>query len=46
MRQFANEFNQLCLEEKSLPLEQRHGTSMVLAVRQWQYSLFDQYQQK
>jgi len=43
MQQLANDFHQLCQQEKSQPLAQRQGTSLVVAVRQWQYTLFDRY---
>lgn len=46
MRRLANEFNELCQQDKSLPLDQKHGTSVVIAVRQWQYSLFDRYRKQ
>lgn len=46
MRRLAREFSDLCREDQSLTIQQRHGTSVVLAVRQWQYSVFQQYQKK
>ena len=44
MRRLAREFSDLCAEDKSLSIDQRHGTTMVVAMRQWQYSLFENYQ--
>lgn len=44
MRRLANEFSSRCEEDQSQPIEQRHGTTLVVAMRQWQYRLFDQYQ--
>ncbi len=44
MRRLAREFSELCNEDKSLTIDQRHGTSLVIAMRQWQYSLFKAYQ--
>lgn len=41
MLRLANEFNENCHEDKSLSLDERHGTSVVIAIRQWHYSLFD-----
>lgn len=44
MRRLANEFSERCEEDKSIPLERRFGTTLVVAMRQWQYRLFDQFQ--
>lgn len=44
MRRLANEFTERCEEDKALPIAQRHGTTLVIAMRQWQYRLFDRYQ--
>jgi transcriptional regulator with XRE-family HTH domain len=41
MQRLVQEFNELCREEAGLPLEQRFGTTAVLAVRQWQYGMFE-----
>lgn len=38
----AREFNQLAEEDKNLPLEQRFGTSIMLAVRPWEIKSFEQ----
>ena len=43
MQRLVSEFNELCREEASLPLADRFGTTAVLAVRQWQYSLFREF---
>lgn len=40
MQSLANEFNALMKADAQLPMNDRKGTTMVLAVRQWQYSLF------
>lgn len=37
----AKEFDHLCLDDAALPMGQRNGTTVVLAMRQWQYSLFE-----
>lgn len=44
MRRLGHEFTEKCDEDKSLPISERHGTSLVVAVRQWQYSLFEGFQ--
>lgn len=44
MRRLARDFAELCAEDKTLMIDQRHGTTMVIAMRQWQYSLFKAYQ--
>ena len=43
MRRLANDFNELCQQDKSLPIHDRRGCTLVLALRHWQYSLFEQY---
>lgn len=40
MERLAAEFNELMQEDHSVPNDKKHGTTMVLAIRQWQYSLF------
>lgn len=40
MERLAAEFNELLQEDHSAPNSKKHGTTMVLAIRQWQYSLF------
>ncbi len=40
MERLAAEFNELMQEDHSAPNDKKHGTTMVLAIRQWQYSLF------
>ncbi|MCA8863774.1 MULTISPECIES: helix-turn-helix domain-containing protein [unclassified Halomonas] len=43
MHRLAKEFHSLCERESGLPIHQRFGTTSVLAVRQWQYGLFQDY---
>lgn len=43
LQRLANEFHALCERESSLPIHKRFGTTSVLAVRQWQYALFQDY---
>jgi len=40
MERLAAEFNELMQEDQTSPNNAKHGTTMVLAIRQWQYSLF------
>lgn len=40
MERLAAEFNELMKEDHSAPLDNKNGTTMVLAIRQWQYSMF------
>jgi len=39
--QLAQDFEALNHEERTLPLHQRYGTTVVLAVRNWQFGLFE-----
>lgn len=41
LEKLAMEFNMLHKEDEALPLEQRFGTSMVLAMRPWEVQVFD-----
>lgn len=43
MERMCEEFNHLMKEDAQLPLQQRKGNTLVLALRQWQYPLFLQY---
>jgi hypothetical protein len=42
MERVAEEFSDLQRDDERLPLQQRHGTTMALAIRQWEYGLFEQ----
>lgn len=44
MQRLANDFTEHCDDDRDVDIEQRHGTTLVIAIRQWQYRLFDQYQ--
>lgn len=46
IQRLAKEFHELCERESVLPIEQRFGTTSVLAVRQWQHGLFRHYARK
>lgn len=41
MQRLASDFTELCKDERQLPLSQRFGTTMVVAIRRWEYSKFD-----
>lgn len=43
MEAFVNEISALTQKEKSVPLEERHGNTLVIALRQWQASVFRQH---
>ncbi|GAB1263418.1 helix-turn-helix transcriptional regulator [Aurantivibrio infirmus] len=43
MKRLAQEFNEMAQDDMALPLDKRFGNTLVLAVRQWRYSLFDQF---
>lgn len=42
-RSLALEFTHLAQQDKSLPMSKKHGTSVVLAMRQWQFGLFEAF---
>jgi len=44
MELLAREFDELCGGDAVLPLEQRDGTTVVLAMRPWRYGLFNQFE--
>lgn len=41
MESFALEFNETMRRESKLPMQAKYGNTMVLALRQWRYSVFD-----
>ncbi|MDH2436147.1 helix-turn-helix transcriptional regulator [Pokkaliibacter sp. MBI-7] len=43
MQQLAEEFNTTIHRDAELPMAQRHGNTMVMAIRQWHYSLFRRF---
>jgi transcriptional regulator with XRE-family HTH domain len=43
MERLAEEFNHLIQDDASQPMQSKHGNTMVIAIRQWQYSLFKSY---
>lgn len=43
MRSLVKEFTQLADNDRALPMKQRHGSTLVVAMRRWRYSLFDQF---
>lgn len=42
LERLAQEFNQLHREDEALPLAQRFGSSLVMAMRPWEVSVFDE----
>jgi len=46
IEQLAREFNELNNEDAALPLKQKKGTTVVLAMRSWQYGLFESLRKK
>lgn len=40
LKRLAREFEALNTEDSSLPLEKRHGVTVVMAIRNWRYGLF------
>ena len=43
LRRLARDFDSLNQEDAGLPLQERHGNTLVLAVRDWRYQGFAQY---
>jgi len=43
LERIAQEFDELNNDDASLPFEERYGTTVVLAMRQWRYGLFGQF---
>ena len=44
MQRLINEFTELSQQDAGLPIDQRHGNTLVVALRQWQSSLFGQHE--
>lgn len=43
MESFVHDISELVKKDRSLPLDQKHGNTLVLALRQWQAALFRDY---
>ena len=43
MDRLSLEFNEQMKRDGHLPMADKHGTTMVIALRQWRYSLFEKY---
>lgn len=43
LQQLAREFNELMQSDSALPMNEKHGTTVVMAMRHWQYELFKPY---
>ncbi len=46
LEKLSQEFTELNHDDTALELEHRHGTTMVLAARQWEYGLFKELRRK
>jgi len=46
LERLAREFDEMTKDDSSLPLGERFGYTSVLAVRDWRFSLFEQFQNK
>ncbi len=46
LEQLVKEFDSLCASDASLPFDQRHGVTVVLAMRRWRYGIFQQFRRK
>ncbi len=42
MEQLIKEFDELTQDDVKVPLDERNGTTLVVAIRHWKYGLFDQ----
>jgi DNA-binding Xre family transcriptional regulator len=43
LEQLVREFDELNQDDAQLPFDQRYGTTVVLALRRWQYGLFESF---
>jgi len=41
MEKLIKEFNELNDSDAALPLDERYGTTVVMAIRQWNYGVFE-----
>ncbi|KGY10271.1 helix-turn-helix domain-containing protein [Vibrio sinaloensis] len=46
IQRLVKEFYESCNSDNELAMEQRHGTSMVIAMRRWSFPLFDEFEIK
>jgi transcriptional regulator with XRE-family HTH domain len=46
MARLAREFDELSSDDSTLPLEDREGTTVVMAMRPWRYGLFNQFKKQ
>lgn len=46
MQKLVNEFYQACDNDDSLAMQERHGTSMIIAIRRWHFPLFEEFSTK
>lgn len=43
LQRLTNEFNQLIRDDRELPFKEKSGVTLVLAQREWAFSIFDQF---
>jgi transcriptional regulator with XRE-family HTH domain len=43
MQKLAQEFNELVHDDAHLPMSRKFGTTLVVAIRQWKYSVFNKF---
>ena len=43
MQRLAQEFNDMARDDSALNMEKKSGTTLVVAIRQWQYSVFNKF---
>ena len=46
MQRLAKEFSELAQHDIALPMDNKHGNTVVLAIRRWQYNLFESIRKK
>ncbi|MBW3698191.1 XRE family transcriptional regulator [Vibrio sp. T187] len=46
LHKLVQEFYSTCQRDDGLDMDQRHGTSMIVAIRRWNFPLFDQLENK
>ncbi|MCR8922534.1 helix-turn-helix transcriptional regulator [Dasania sp. GY-MA-18] len=46
MQRLAKEFSELAQHDMALPMDNKHGNTVVLAIRRWQYNLFESIRKK
>ena len=39
-------FDEICSEDRKRPLSERKGTTMMLAIRNWEFTAFSKYEKR